>query len=34
MRRQQFAHLGELAGIVGRDHELAADSTMLDHEHL
>ena len=23
VRRQQFAHLGELAGIVGRDHELA-----------
>ncbi len=29
VRRQQFAHLGELAGIVGRDHELAGDSTML-----
>ena len=31
VRRQQFAHLGELAGIVGRDHELAGDSTMLSH---
>ena len=29
MGRQQFAHLGELAGIVGRDHEFAGDSAML-----
>ncbi len=28
VRRQQFAHLGELAGIVGRDHELAGDSAV------
>ena len=28
MRRQQFPHLGELAGIVGRDHEPAGDSTV------
>ena len=25
MRRKQFPHLGELAGIMGRDHELACD---------
>src|SRR5258708_9775778 len=28
MRRQQVAHLDELAGIVGRDDQLAGDSTM------
>ncbi len=28
VRRQQFPHLGELAGIVGRDHEPAGDSTV------
>src|SRR6185436_19375128 len=28
MRREQFPHLGELAGIVGRDHEPAGDSTV------
>ena len=28
VRRQQFAHLGKFAGIVGRDHELACDSAM------
>src|ERR1700730_5124800 len=28
MRRQQFAHLGELARIGGRDHELACDSAV------
>src|SRR5882762_7087246 len=31
VRRQQFAHFGELARIVGRDHELACDSTVLSH---
>src|SRR5439155_15368691 len=30
MRRQQFPHLGELAGIMGRDHKPAGDSTMHD----
>jgi hypothetical protein len=30
VRGQQFAHLGELAGIVGRDHEFAGDSTVHD----
>ena len=33
MRRQQFPHLGELAGIVGRDHELAGDSTVHVSQH-
>ena len=28
VRRQQFPHLGELAGIMGRDHELACDSAV------
>src|SRR4051812_46129064 len=28
MRRQQFAHLGKLAGIVGRDDEFAGDLPM------
>ena len=28
VRRQQFAHLGELARVVGRDHELACDSAV------
>jgi hypothetical protein len=28
VRGQQLAHLGELAGIVGRDHELAGDPPM------
>ena len=31
VRGQQFAHLGELAGIVGRDHEPAGDSTVQSH---
>jgi hypothetical protein len=34
VRRQQFTHLDELAGIVGRDHELAGEEAMLSHEHL
>jgi len=33
VRRQQFAHFGELARIVGRDHELACDSIVLSHLH-
>ena len=31
VRRKQLAHLGELAGIVGRDHEAAGDAAMLAH---
>jgi hypothetical protein len=31
VRRQQFPHLGKLAGIVGRDHEPAGDSTVQSH---
>ena len=31
VRRQQFPHLGKLAGIVGRDHELACDSAVFSH---
>ena len=31
VRRKQFAHLGELAGIMGRDHETAGDVAMLAH---
>src|SRR5580704_5050090 len=30
VRRKQFAHLGELAGIMGRDHETAGDRTTDD----
>jgi hypothetical protein len=28
---QQFSHLGEFAGIVSRDHELAGNAAMLGH---
>ena len=31
VRRKQFAHLGELAGIMRRDHETAGDAAMLAH---
>src|ERR1700722_3578151 len=31
VRRKQFAHLGELAGIMRRDHETAGDAAMLTH---
>src|SRR5208282_1163154 len=31
VRRKQFTHLGELAGIMGRDHETAGDAAMLPH---
>src|SRR5581483_4424406 len=31
MRREQLAHLGELAWIMRGDHELAGDATMLGH---
>jgi hypothetical protein len=34
MRRQQFAHFGELPGIVGGDHELAGDSAVVGHAHI
>jgi len=33
VRPQEFAHLDELAGIVGRDHELACDSAVLSHRN-
>ena len=31
VRRKQFAHLGELAGIMRRDHETPGDAAMLVH---